>query len=124
MTTPIFVKVSGRKQGKAAHGKYTVKEVIVRGNVIPDITQIAVSRLVKGKTEPHPHKHPTMWEIYFMLKGEAIYDVGRKKYKVGPGDFLVVPPNTFHNQTVTKAPHVIFYWGLATGKKPQSYGKK
>ena len=110
---PIFIKASARKKGKAAHGKFTIKEIVVSGGSLPGVTQIAVSNLRLGKTDPKPHRHPTMWEIYFILQGEAVYDVGKKKYAVGPGDFLAIPPNTDHNQTVTKAPHVIFYWGIA-----------
>ena len=124
LSVPIFIKASARKAGKAAHGKYTVKETIMRNGRLPDVTQIAVSTLRRGLTEPKPHRHPTMWEIYFILKGRAIYYVGTKQYRVSPGDFLAVPPGVFHNQKVTLAPHVIFYWGIATGAKLKAYGKK
>ncbi len=114
---PIFIRAADRKIGKAAHGKFTIKETILGGGRIPYITQIAVSTLRLGKTEPKPHRHPTMWEIYFVLKGKATHQVGKKKYKVAPGDFLAVPPNMSHNQIVTKAPHVVYYFGIATDGK-------
>lgn len=114
---PLFIKAEKRKKGKAAHGKFTIKETILKGGFLPNVTQVAVSTLCFGKTEPKPHRHATMWEVYFVPQGEAIYEVGKKKYFVRPGDFLAIPPNTEHNQTVTKAPHVVFYWGIALDGK-------
>lgn len=82
--------------------------------MIPGITQVAISTFTKTVSlERQAHAHPTMWELYYVLEGEATYNIGNKKYKIHRGDFLIVPPDTRHFQKVTKAPHKILYWGLA-----------
>lgn len=97
------------------HG--TGKEVILRGGVLPGVTQVAVATLDEG-FEAELHSHPTMYEIYFVLSGKAEYRLNGVEHAVEPGDFLVVPPGTVHRQRVTEGPHSIFYWGMATGPEP------
>ena len=92
------------------------KKVIVKNGVVPGITQVAISTFTKKVSmKPHAHNHPTMWELYYVLEGEAIYKIGLTSYRVKPGDFLVIPPQTHHYQKITKAPHKILYWGVAVG---------
>jgi quercetin dioxygenase-like cupin family protein len=89
------------------------KQVFLRGGVIPHVTQVAVATFSEC-VETELHSHPTMYEIYFVLEGRAIYSVDGTTFEVRPGDFFFVPPGAIHNQKVTVAPHRIFYWGLAT----------
>lgn len=89
------------------------KRVLLRGGVLPQVTQVAVGEFTE-LMQTDLHSHPTMYEIYFVLEGEAIYRIGDEEIGVRPGDFFFVPPATIHNQTVTVAPHRIFYWGIAT----------
>lgn len=89
------------------------KEVIIGRGILPNVTQIAVSSLAEAQ-QTELHCHPTMYEVYYILEGEAKYIVGDQEYLVGSGDFVVVPPNTMHQQTVTRGPHKILYWGLET----------
>ncbi|MCU1330049.1 MAG: cupin protein [Bryobacterales bacterium] len=89
------------------------KRVLLRSGVLPNVTQVAVGEFPE-LMQTELHSHPTMFEIYFVLEGEAIYRIGDEEIEVTPGNFFYVPPNTTHNQTVTVAPHRIFYWGIAT----------
>jgi quercetin dioxygenase-like cupin family protein len=89
----------------------TPKQVYLRGGVLPGVTQVATATLEAG-VEIEPHAHPTMFEIYYVLAGRAVYHVGEEHHDVGPGDFIVVPPRTRHYQTVLEGPHRIFYWGI------------
>lgn len=88
------------------------KQVLLRGGVLPGVTQVAVATFAEP-VETDLHTHPTMHEVYFVLEGRATYRIGEERHEVGPGDFFVVPPGAPHNQTVTEAPHRIFYWGVA-----------
>jgi quercetin dioxygenase-like cupin family protein len=97
------------------HGQ--IKHVLMRGGELPNVTQVAVG-VFPELCETDRHSHPTMYEIYFVLEGAATYKIGDEIYDVSPGDFVVVPPGVIHNQKVTKAPHRIFYWGIATDAKP------
>jgi quercetin dioxygenase-like cupin family protein len=93
------------------------KQVLLRGGVLPGVTQVAVASFPEV-CETDLHSHPTMYEIYYVLEGGATYRIGNEAVEVGPGDFFVVPPGIIHNQRVTSAPHRIFYWGIETGPLP------
>ena len=106
----MIVKGSERPVEMTAHG--TPKRVLLRGGVLPDVTQVAVASFGEhGEVELHAH--PTMYEVYYVLEGEASYYVGEEVYEAGPGDLVVVPPGTAHGLRVTSGPHRVFYWGLA-----------
>lgn len=106
----MLVRVSERIEEPSRHG--TPKAVIVRGGVLPNVTQVAVATLQESDLM-EPHRHETMYEIYYVLEGEAVYHVAGEDHAVAPGDFLIVPPGAEHFQRVTKGPHKIFYWGIA-----------
>ena len=101
---------------KTAHGADLPlrKRVIAAPGVIPGITQIAKATFsAPCSMRASIHSHPTMWECYYVLKGNARYTIGDQIYEVRPGDFFAVPPGTPHFQEVIMAPHVILYWGVA-----------
>lgn len=107
----MIVKGSERPEELTAHG--TPKRVLLRGGVLPGVTQVAVASFDQhGEVELHTH--PTMYEVYYALEGEATYYVGEDVYEVAPGDLVVVPPETVHGLRVSRAPHRVFYWGVAT----------
>ena len=106
----MLVRLRDQIQEPSRHG--TPKAVILRGGVLPGVTQVAVAVLEETDVM-EPHRHDTMYEIYYVLEGEAIYHVDSAEHAVVPGDFLVVPPGAEHFQRVTKGPHKIFYWGIA-----------
>jgi quercetin dioxygenase-like cupin family protein len=93
------------------------KRVILRSGVLPEVTQVAEA-FFNANDEVQPHQHPTMYEVYFVLEGRAVYEVGAEQYEVGPGDFIIVPPATQHRQRVVEAPHRVFYWGIAVDGTP------
>lgn len=55
-------------------------------------------------TGPELHRHPYD-EIFIVQEGEVLFTVGDEQVEVGPGDILVVPPNTPHKFLVTGVPH-------------------
>jgi quercetin dioxygenase-like cupin family protein len=93
------------------------KEVLIGRGILPNITQVAVSVLETGQAT-ELHSHPTMYEIYFVLEGEATYFIDDREYEVASGDLLIVSPGALHRQTVTRGPHRIMYWGLETESQP------
>src|SRR5262249_19029635 len=88
------------------------KQVLLRGGMLPGVTQVAVATF-EGAAETELHSHPTMYEVYFVLEGRAVYTIGEGEFKAKAGDFFFVPPGVAHRQRVTAAPHRIFYWGIA-----------
>jgi quercetin dioxygenase-like cupin family protein len=107
----MVINVADRAAEPSRHGN--PKQVLLGNGVLPGVTQVAVGSFTEC-TETELHSHPTMYEVYFVLAGEATYRIGEAEFAVGPGDFFFVPPGIVHNQKVTAAPHQIFYWGIAT----------
>ena len=106
----MIVRGSERPEEPTAHG--TLKSVLLRGGVLPGVTQVAVAKFDEhGEVELHVH--PTMYEIYYVLEGAATYSVGEETHEAEPGDLVVAPPATSHGLRVTRAPHRVFYWGVA-----------
>ncbi|MEK7203804.1 MAG: cupin domain-containing protein [Patescibacteria group bacterium] len=112
----MFTKGKDLKKELTSHGKNIplLKKVFLAKGVVPRIMQVAESEFSEVcSMKDNCHSHPTMWELYYVLEGEAKYFVGDEIYKVMPGDFVAVAPNTPHYQEITKAPHRILYWGIA-----------
>ena len=95
------------------HNENILKKVLLKSGMVGKITQIAEATLAQGEAT-ELHHHPTMYEVYFIITGRAIYTVNDQEYEVGPGDLFVFEPLEKHNQRVIEGPHRIFYFGLAT----------
>lgn len=109
---PVHIRHATISPEPTRHGNAVLKEVFLRGGVLPQVTQVAVAT-IPPHHENEFHEHPTMFEIYYVLTGEADYDIGGKTYSVAPGDLLIVPPQTQHRQRSKAEPHRVFYWGIA-----------
>lgn len=112
VTSCIFVRKGSGEQKLSNHKPGTPKEVLVENGKIPFITQIAIGTIPAG-TRTELHAHPTMWEIYYVLRGKAVYTIGEKRIAVDTGDFFAVPPGTLHRQHAIEE-HIIYYYGVVT----------
>ena len=45
---------------------------------------------------PKPHTHPDASEVFFVVRGRMQLTVGAEKLELGPGDYVLVPPDTYH----------------------------
>jgi mannose-6-phosphate isomerase-like protein (cupin superfamily) len=115
----MFVRESDVPQQLTAHGAEmpTRKRVLVGNGVIPHITQIATSVSYDecdSSVDPH-HVHKTMWEIYFVRSGHAVFTIGGEVHHAGPGSFITVPPDTEHFYKVAAGETMeLLYFGVAT----------
>lgn len=107
----MIVKGGTREAEPTSHG--TFKHVLLRGGVLPAVTQVAVAEF-DAHTEIPRHEHPTMYEVFYVLEGAGAYSLGDETHEAEPGDLVVVPPGTPHAVKATRAPHRVFYWGIAT----------
>jgi len=80
---------------------------------LTEVTQIAIGE-EHQEHQDEPHNHPTMWECYYVLGGEAIFTIDGEEVKVSTGDFLAIAPGTTHFKHVTSASFKVFFWGMAT----------
>lgn len=46
---------------------------------------------------PIMHAHDGATEVFLFLEGQCRFEVGNLSYEVGPGDFILVPPEVPHN---------------------------
>ncbi len=64
-----------------------------------------------GTTTGHTHDEE---EVYFVISGEGIMQVGDDKFQIKPGDGLYVPPGVFHTTFQTGNLPLTVLW--VTGK--------
>lgn len=106
---------SASESEPTAHGFR--KRVLVRSGVLPEVTQVAVAEIPSGGVV-ESHSHATMYEVFLVLEGDAVYVIEGNEYNVEPGDLVVAPPGALHSVRVGSQPHRVFYWGIATGPGP------
>lgn len=47
------------------------------------------------------HKHIEHTESITVISGSGLMTVGEKQFEINPGDFFIIPKNTFHSLEVT-----------------------
>jgi quercetin dioxygenase-like cupin family protein len=94
------------------HHDQIAKRLLLPNSVVPGLTQVAISTFAP-EVETELHSHPTMWEMFFVLEGEATYLSEGNSFEVAPGDLFVIPPGTLHKQVALARPHVVLHWGIA-----------
>lgn len=77
-------------------------------------------RLTLGYTIVYPdgkttgHEHPDMEEVYFVLSGQGIMEIGDEKFSIQEGDAFYVEPGKFHVTYNTGILPMVVLW--VTGK--------
>ncbi len=72
-----------------------IRELLANRNSCIAKQSLAEARLpVGGQTTPH--FHPRTEEIYYILEGQAIMQIGDDVRDVGPGDAIAIPPGERH----------------------------
>jgi quercetin dioxygenase-like cupin family protein len=59
-----------------------------------------------GGTVAKPHAHPNE-QIQVVMKGKAKYRVGKEEKVLGPGEAVLIPPNTEHEVEILEDMEVI-----------------
>jgi quercetin dioxygenase-like cupin family protein len=71
-----------------------------------------------GQTSPI-HSHPTADEIYYIIRGEGVFNDGRQERKLGPGDSVIFPAGEVHLvKSVTRM--VLFRVQAGADRHPES----
>lgn len=77
------------------------------------LTQFAYGVFKPGEFCPS-HKHATMEECFFFLKGTGVYVVGAREILLEPNTFLRIPANEAHELKNTGSVNLEFvYFGIA-----------
>ena len=77
------------------------------------LTQFAYGKLLPGESTDE-HKHATMEEFFFFIKGNGTYTVNEEILLLTPGCFVRIPPNTAHQlKAIGSEPLEFAYFGVA-----------
>jgi len=77
-----------------------IRELLAHRNSDIALQSLAEARLPIGSATT-PHFHPQTEEIYYILSGTALMQIGRQQREVGPGDAIAIPPGAAHQITNT-----------------------
>ncbi len=72
-----------------------IRELLAHRNSCIRRQSLAEARLpADGATTPH--HHPRTEEIYYILEGRGLMQVGNETRAIGPGDAIAIPPGATH----------------------------
>lgn len=77
-----------------------IRELLAYRNSSIRNQTLAEARLLPGATTTR-HRHVKTEEIYYVLDGEGLMQVGLETASVGPGDAIAIPPGASHQITNT-----------------------
>jgi mannose-6-phosphate isomerase-like protein (cupin superfamily) len=72
-----------------------IRELLAHRNSCIRHQSLAEARLPSG-AQTTPHYHQRTEEIYFILEGSGIVQIGDQSRTVGPGDAIAIPPGAVH----------------------------
>jgi len=75
-----------------------IRELLAYRNSCIRNQTLAEARLEPGRTTT-PHRHTRMEEIYYILEGKGLMQVGDETREVGPNDAIAIPPSQRHEIT-------------------------
>ena len=77
-----------------------IRELLAYRNSCIRNQSLAEARLPPERSTT-PHYHPVTEEIYYILYGTGLMQVGQEQRQVGPGDAIAIPPGALHQITNT-----------------------
>jgi mannose-6-phosphate isomerase-like protein (cupin superfamily) len=79
----------------------TIRSILDRTNAPVQNQSLAEARVAAGaRTERHYHKLAE--EFYFILEGAGEIELDGERRMVGPGDAILIPPETWHTILATE----------------------
>ena len=77
-----------------------IRELLAHRNSCVRNQTLAEARLPAGGSTT-PHHHAKTEEIYYILDGRGLMQVGQETSAIGPGDAVAIPPGASHQITNT-----------------------
>jgi len=73
---------------------------------------LSLARVPPGRESFVPHAHAVQEEFLFILEGEGIAQIGDRRGRVGPGDYMGFPTDgTAHHLTNTGSSDLVYLMG-------------
>jgi|TARA_R110000868_G_scaffold35889_14_gene128076 quercetin dioxygenase-like cupin family protein len=97
-----------------SHNPEIKKKVFIGSGEIPQLMMFGSAVFTPGQLV-ELHKHDTMFEVFYIQKGQAEFVVNNKKILVQPGDCITIEPGEIHAQSNPFQENVEWlYFGIAT----------
>lgn len=97
-----------------SHNTEIKKRTFIGRGEIPRLMMYSMAVFKPGQTVG-PHQHDTMYEIFHIQSGKAVFTISGKKYEVGPGICITIQPGEVHGQENPFDEDVCWnYFGIAT----------
>ncbi len=77
-----------------------IRELLAHRNSCIRNQSLAEARLPPGASTTG-HHHIATEEIYYVLEGQGLMQIGPDSQAVAPGDAIAIPPGVFHRMTNT-----------------------
>jgi mannose-6-phosphate isomerase-like protein (cupin superfamily) len=85
----------------------TIREILAPSNSSLELQSLAEATLSPGQSTER-HHHVKTEEIYYVLKGTGLMEVGVEHQNIGPEDAIVIPPGSDHRLTNTGHENLVF----------------
>lgn len=98
-----------------SHNPQIKKKVIIQKGIIPSIGGFSQA-IFKPKQRVEKHSHENIYEVFYILSGEGIFEVRDKSYILKKNDCLIVEPGEIHSQKNNSKKELVFlYMGVDNG---------
>jgi quercetin dioxygenase-like cupin family protein len=97
-----------------SHNEDIKKQVIIDKGVIPQLMTFGKATFKPGQ-EVEMHKHDTMYEVFYVLSGKALFIVNNEEIELTPEMCLTIEQGELHSQKNPFTEDVTWlYFGIAT----------
>ncbi|TVZ16247.1 cupin domain-containing protein [Maribacter sp. MAR_2009_72] len=97
-----------------SHNPDIKKRTLIGKDEIPRLMMYGTATFKSGQ-RVELHKHDTMYEVFHIQSGKAIFTVSGKEYELGPGMCITIEPGEMHGQNNPFNEDVSWvYFGIAT----------
>ncbi len=109
-----FIKNKNLKTTNANHIGEIKKKVFIKNGLVPQLTNFS-SAVFQPDQQVEPHKHDTMFEIFYCTSGKIVFTVDGQECILEAGDCIIINPGEMHSlQNPFSEPAQITYFGIAT----------
>ncbi len=97
-----------------SHDESIKKKVLLEKGTIPQLMNFS-SAIFRPGQSVETHNHPTMYEVFYILKGKAEFVVEEERVVLGAGDCITIAPGERHSRSNPYRENVEWiYFGIAT----------
>ena len=97
-----------------SHNPEIKKRTLINRGEIPQLMMYGTA-VFKPSQQVELHHHDTMYEVFHIQTGKAIFTISGKEYEVGPGNCITIEPGEIHGQSNPFSIDATWtYFGIAT----------